>query len=191
MLNKRTCSNSITWSLPSFFKCFSSSFGVFLLLLFFFVLFCFLFLFFFLEKKSRGKIKRFLLMPGKHHSCFFSEFVLFLCFVAVCGPSRLTQLACQRHIFCWRKKKKKKCEYCWISPKEVLLLLTVGYSGPRWSVCPVRTKFLEMGEYLHVLECGRFGGSFPLTPFSLVPCFPHHSKDVRRSYLTWGRECFC
>lgn len=107
------------------------------------------------------------------------------------GQVVFTRLACQHHIFCGRKQEEKN-DYCSISPKEVLLLLTVGYVGPQWFVPPVIINFLLIRDYLYVFEWQWIGSSFPLIPFSLTPRFPGHpSKDVRKSTLARWTECFC
>lgn len=78
-----------------------------------------------------------------------------------------------------------------MSPKEVLLLLTVGYGSPQWFVPPVIINFLLIREYLYVFEWQWIGSCFPLIPFSLTPRFPgHSSKDVRKSTLARWRECW-
>lgn len=115
------------------------------------------------------------------------------CFCALwlsAGQVVFTRLACQHHIFCGRKQEEKN-DYCSISPKEVLLLLRVGYGSPQWFVPPVIINFLLIREYLYVFEWQWIGSSFPLIPFSLTPRFPgHSSKDVRKSTLARWRECW-
>lgn len=56
--------------------------------------------------------------------------------------------------FLLKKERKRKHDYYLISPKEVLLLLMVGYFHPQWFVLPVIIQFLVMREYFYVSEWG-------------------------------------